>query len=61
MTHLSFNCDFTVNILILVAMTIFDPVEYKVYTLAKDRFGRDIETYGTCFFAGSNAYVIPLV
>jgi hypothetical protein len=50
-----------VNVLILLFMTIFDPVVYTVITINEDRFGRSIETYGACHLSGSEAYIIPLV
>jgi hypothetical protein len=50
-----------VNVLILSVMTIVDPVEYRIYPIREDRFSREIETYGTCNFSDSDAYIIPLV
>ncbi|KAG7337623.1 7 transmembrane sweet-taste receptor of 3 GCPR [Nitzschia inconspicua] len=49
----------SLNVAILLFMTIFDPVKYKVHPLRIDRYEREIETYGTCYFAGSLAFIIP--
>jgi hypothetical protein len=50
-----------VNVLILLFMTIFNPVEYTVNTINEDRFGRPVETYGACHFAGSEEFIIPIM
>ncbi|KAG7371356.1 7 transmembrane sweet-taste receptor of 3 GCPR [Nitzschia inconspicua] len=50
----------SLNVAILLFMTIFDPVEYKVHPLKIDRYEREIETYGSCYFAGSVAFIVPL-
>jgi hypothetical protein len=42
-------------------MTALHAVEYSVRVLSRDQFEREIETYGTCAFEDSKAYIFPLL
>jgi hypothetical protein len=51
----------TVNVVLLVLMTVFSPPYYDIFVVQVDRFDQPIETYGICVWRDSVGFLLSLV